>query len=127
MSSITHFSTDRRLEHPVRVGSIPQAMYAVIATGGKQEKVAEGQHITVERLDAEEGADVSFVPVLVVDGERVLASATALASASVKGRIVGSAAGPKINGFTYKRRTNQRRRYGHRQHYSVVEITSITA
>ena len=127
MSSITHFSTDCRLEHPVRVGSIRRAMYAVIATGGKQEKVAEGQHITVERLDAEEGADVSFVPVLVVDGERVLASATALASASVKGRIVGSAAGPKINGFTYKRRTNQRRRYGHRQHYSVVEITSITA
>jgi large subunit ribosomal protein L21 len=109
------------------VGSIRRAMYAVIATGGKQEKVAEGQQITIERLDAEQGADVSFVPVLVVDGERVLASADALASASVTGRVVGSAAGPKINGFTYKRRTNQRRRYGHRQHYSVVEITSIKA
>ena len=52
---------------------------------------------------------------------------SALASASVRGRIVGTAQGPKINGFTYKRRTNQRRRYGHRQQYSVVEITSITA
>lgn len=109
------------------VGSIPQAMYAVIATGGKQEKVAEGQQVTVELLDASKGDEVSFVPVLVVDGDKVLAGGSALASASVRGRIVGTAQGPKINGFTYKRRTNQRRRYGHRQQYSVVEITSITA
>lgn len=100
-------------------------MYAVIASGGKQEKVTEGQQVALELLDGEEGSDVSLRPVLVVDGDTVLAG-DALSSASVTGRIVGTAKGPKINGFTYKRRTNQRRRYGHRQHYTVVEITSIT-
>ena len=100
-------------------------MYAVIASGGKQEKVTEGQQVALELLDGEEGSDVSLRPVLVVDGDTVLAG-NALSSASVTGRIVGTAKGPKINGFTYKRRTNQRRRYGHRQQYTVVEITSIT-
>jgi large subunit ribosomal protein L21 len=100
-------------------------MYAVIATGGKQEKVAEGQQVTVELLDAEEGAEVSFTPVLLVDGASILATPAQLAGVSVTGRVVGRSKGPKINGFTYKRRTNQRRRYGHRQHYHVVEITSI--
>ena len=101
-------------------------MYAVIASGGKQEKVAEGEQIAVELLDADEGSDVSLTPVLVVDGDTVLATPDELSGASVTGRVVGTSKGPKINGFTYKRRTNNRRRYGHRQKYSVVEITSIT-
>ena len=100
-------------------------MYAVIASGGKQSKVAEGQQIHVELLDAEQGSEVSLRPVLVVDGDTVLATPSQLEGASVTGRVVGSAKGPKIDGFTYKRRTNQRRRYGHRQQYHVVEITSI--
>jgi ribosomal protein L21 len=97
----------------------------VIATGGKQVRVAEGQQVHVELLGLEQGAAVDFTPVLVVDGSTVLATPTQLAGSKVSGRIVGSASGPKINGFVYKRRTNQRRRYGHRQHYQVVEITSI--
>ena len=101
------------------------AMYAVIATGGKQVRVTEGQQVHVELLGAEQGAVVNFTPVLVVDGDTVLATPSQLAGSSVSGRIVGAATGPKIDGFTYKRRTNQRRRYGHRQHYQVVEITSI--
>jgi len=100
-------------------------MYAVIATGGKQEKVAEGQTVQVELLGVEDGAEVSFQPVLVVDGDTVWATPAELSGAAVTGRVVGSAKGPKINGFTYKKRTNQRRRYGHRQRYSVVEITKI--
>lgn len=100
-------------------------MYAVIATGGKQVRVAEGQQVQVELLGADAGSDVSFAPVLVVDGDTVLATPSELAGASVRGRVVGLAKGPKINGFTYKRRTRQRRRYGHRQRYHVVEITSI--
>ncbi|PIE32223.1 MAG: 50S ribosomal protein L21 [Ilumatobacter coccineus] len=100
-------------------------MYAVIASGGKQEKVAEGQKVELELLDGEEGSEVSLTPVLVVDGDTVLAGPEALSGASVTGKIVGTTAGPKIDGFTYKRRTNQRRRYGHRQKYTVVEITSI--
>lgn len=101
-------------------------MYAVIASGGKQEKVTEGQQVALELLDGDEGSDVSLTPVLVVDGDDVLASSDALKGASVTGRIVGTTKGPKVNGFTYKRRTNNRRRYGHRQNYTVVEITSIT-
>ena len=101
-------------------------MYAVIATGGKQERVAEGQVLNVELLGVEDGTAVEFRPVLVVDGDRVLATPTELAGASVSAKVVGSAKGPKIDGFTYKRRTNQRRRYGHRQHYTVVEITKIS-
>ena len=60
-----------------------------------------------------------------VDGDTVLATPDQLKGVSVVGRVIGTPAGPKIDGFTYKRRTNQRRRYGHRQKYSVVEITSI--
>lgn len=100
-------------------------MYAVIATGGKQEKVAEGQQVLVELLGEGEGAQVSFSPVLVVDGATVLATPAELSGASVTAKVVGVASGPKIEGFTYKRRTNQRRRYGHRQKYSVIEITKI--
>jgi len=101
-------------------------MYAVIASGGKQEKVVEGQQVALELLDGDEGSEVSLKPVLVVDGDNVLADADALSGALVTGKIVGTTKGPKINGFTYKRRTNQRRRYGHRQHYTLVEIVSIS-
>jgi large subunit ribosomal protein L21 len=101
-------------------------MYAVIASGGKQTRVAEGEQVHVELLDAEQGGEVSLRPVLLVDGDSVLATPAQLAGASVKATVVGFAKGPKIDGFTYKRRTNQRRRYGHRQQYHVVEITSIT-
>jgi large subunit ribosomal protein L21 len=100
-------------------------MYAVIATGGKQERVAEGQRLDVELLGADEGSEVSFAPVLVVDGEVVLATPDELKGATVTATVVGEAKGPKINGFIYKRRTNQRRHYGHRQHYTTVEITKI--
>jgi large subunit ribosomal protein L21 len=100
-------------------------MYAVIASGGKQAKVAEGEQVHVELLDAEQGSEVSLTPVLLVDGDDVLATPAQLKGATVTGTVVGWAQGPKIDGFTYKRRTNQRRRYGHRQKYHVVEITSI--
>lgn len=100
-------------------------MYAVIASGGKQAKVSEGQQVHVELLDAEQGTEVSLRPVLLVDGDTVLATPDQLAKATVTAKVVGWAKGPKIDGFTYKRRTNQRRRYGHRQQYHVVEITSI--
>ena len=100
-------------------------MYAVIATGGKQEKVTSGQTLRVELLAGAAGTSVLFRPVLVVDGASVLSTPSELAKASVTATIVGEEAGDKVDGFTYKRRTNQRRRFGHRQRYSVVKITSI--
>ena len=99
-------------------------MYAVIRTGGKQYRVAEGDRLEVELLGQDDG-DVTFAPILVVDGGETV-TGTALAGASVSGRVVGQAAGPKITGFTYKPKARARRRWGHRQHYSVVEITGIT-
>lgn len=99
-------------------------MYAVIKTGGKQYRVEEGQQLDVELLGAD--GDVSFAPVLVVDGDTVLATPGDLAGASVSARVVGEAKGPKITGFTYKNKSNQRTRWGHRQRYDTIEITSIT-
>jgi large subunit ribosomal protein L21 len=101
-------------------------MYAVIQTGGKQERVAEGDRVEVELLGQEPGTDVSFRPVLLVDGDTVVTKPTDLAGASVAGRIVELTKGPKIRGFTYKNKTNQRKRWGHRQKYALVEITGIT-
>lgn len=99
-------------------------MYAVIQTGGKQYRVEEGQRLDVERLgDADE---VTLTPVLVVDGDSVLATPAQLTGASVTARVVGAARGPKITGFTYKNKSNNRRRWGHRQHYATIEITGIT-
>jgi large subunit ribosomal protein L21 len=99
-------------------------MYAVIETGGKQYRVEQGDRLDVERLAGEE---VTLRPVLVVDGDAVLSTASQLAGASVTGRVVGEAKGPKIDGFTYKNKSNQRRRWGHRQKYSTIEITGISS
>ncbi len=100
-------------------------MYAVIRTGGKQYKVQSGQQLEVERLGADDDAVVELTPVLVVDGGTVLATPAQLAGATVTAKVVGEARGPKINGFTYKPKSNQRRHWGHRQHLSLVEITGI--
>ena len=100
-------------------------MYAVVATGGKQYRVEQGQRLQVERLGADEGADVELTPVLLVDGERVLATPDQLADASVSARVLGEVKAPKITGFTYKNKTNQRRRWGHRQRLAEIEITGI--
>ena len=102
-------------------------MYAVIATGGKQYKVEEGQQLDVERLSA---AD---------DGARSISgrccSSTAapcsprpaqLGGATVTAKVVGEARGPKIDGFVYKPKSNNRKRWGHRQKYTTIEITTIT-
>ena len=100
-------------------------MYAVIATGGKQRRVQAGQRLDVELLAVPPGEEVTFTPVLVVDDGAVLATPDELVGASVKGRVVGETKGPKIDGFTYKNATTYRRRWGHRQRYSTVEITAI--
>jgi len=102
-------------------------MYAVIRTGGKQYRVEQGQQLDVERLGADAGSDVDLTPVLVVDGDRVLATPEQLGGAKVSARIVDSVRAPKIIGFTYKSKSNQRKRWGHRQHQSRIEITAISA
>src|SRR5215211_5375221 len=100
-------------------------MYAVIKTGGKQYRVEEGQELLVERLGQDDGT-VQLTPVLVVDGDTVVSAPDALAEAKVSAKVLGEAKGPKVTGFKYKNKTNQRRRWGHRQRYSSIEITGIT-
>jgi large subunit ribosomal protein L21 len=103
-----------------------RAMYAVIRTGGKQYKVEAGEQLEVERLGLDDGSELELAPVLVVDGEIVQATPAQLDGAVVKARVVGATRGPKIDGFTYKPKSNNRRRYGHRQDLSVIEIVGIT-
>jgi large subunit ribosomal protein L21 len=100
-------------------------MYAVIATGGKQYRVEQGQQVQVERVGAVDSS-VELTPVLLVDGDDVLATPEQLAGATVTARVVGEAKGPKIHGFTYKNKSRVRRRWGHRQTAATIEITEIT-
>ncbi len=100
-------------------------MYAVIKTGGKQYRVSEGQRLEVERVAAPEG-ELSFEPLMLVDGDAVTAGTGALTGAKVTARVVGETLGPKVVGFKYKNKSNQRRHWGHRQHYTTIEITGIT-
>ena len=99
-------------------------MYAVVSTGGKQYRVQEGQRLEVERL-GEPGTEVELRPILLVDGGTVSATPDQLTGVTVLARVVDEHKGPKINGFTYKPKTNQRRRYGHRQTLATIEITGI--
>jgi large subunit ribosomal protein L21 len=79
----------------------------------------------VERV-GEPDAEVQLVPVMLVDGDTVLATPDQLSGASVSARVVDEVKGPKINAFTYKNKSNNRRRWGHRQTYSSIEITGIS-
>ncbi|MGC8512539.1 MAG: 50S ribosomal protein L21 [Acidimicrobiales bacterium] len=97
----------------------------MIDSGGKQATVRQGETLAVERLDASPGDQVSLRPVLVVDGVNVISAPQELVKVSVTARVVGEAKGPKIKGFTYKPKTRGRKAWGHRQHYSTVEITAI--
>ena len=87
--------------------------------------MAEGEQLRVERLSAPPGSEVELEPVLVVDGDRVLATPDQLAGVVVSATVVGEELGPKIRGFTYRPKTRHRRRWGHRQRYSTVQVTSI--
>ncbi len=100
-------------------------MYAVVKTGGKQYRVEEGQTLEVERL-GEPGTDVTLHPVMLVDGDTVLATPEQLKGASVSATVLEETKGPKINGFIYKNKSNNRKRYGHRQTLARIEITGIT-
>ena len=99
---------------------------AVIATGGKQYRVAPGQVIKVERLGKEKGASVQFDKVLLVNNDgQVTIESKALSSARVTGEVVAEKKGPKVLVVKFKRRKNYRRHRGHRQTMTAVRITNI--
>lgn len=103
-------------------------MYAIIKTGGKQYKVSEGDTLIVEKLDAEEGANVVFDEVLTyVNDTDVKIGQPLVSGASVKAKVVEHGKGEKILVFKYKAKSNYRRRQGHRQPFTKVEIEKIEA
>ena len=101
-------------------------MYAIIATGGKQYKVSEGDTIKVEKLGAEAGDAVTFDDVLAIGGDKLLVGDD-VKSASVSATVVENGKGKKVIVYRYKRKSGYHKKNGHRQAYTMVKIDSIKA
>ena len=102
-------------------------MYAVIATGGKQYRVKEGDVLCIEKIDAEVDSVVSFDVLLLGEGDEVKVGAPTVAGAKVEAKVLGQVKGEKIVVYKYKAKKNERKKQGHRQPYTKVEITAINA
>ena len=102
-------------------------MYAIIATGGKQYKVEEGQTIRVEKLGVEAGSKVTFDQVLLVGGDDVKVGEPTVDGASVEATVVGDGKAKKVIVYKYKRKTGYHKKNGHRQQYTEVKIDKINA
>ena len=100
-------------------------MCAIVKTGGKQYKVAEGDLVKVEKIEGEPGSSVALTPILLVDGAEVTTSADKLAKVSVSAEIVEQTKGPKIKILKYKNKTGYKKRQGHRQPLTVLKVTGI--
>ncbi|GAA4653150.1 50S ribosomal protein L21 [Anaerocolumna aminovalerica] len=102
-------------------------MYAIIATGGKQYKVAEGDIIKVEKLGVEAGETVTFDQVLVVNNGELVVGNPTVANASVTAQVVEEGKNKKIVVYRYKSKTGYHKKNGHRQPYTKVKIEKINA
>ncbi len=100
-------------------------MYAIVRTGGKQYKAEVGKFIDVEKLDVQVGDEVSFEALMVVDENGSRIGTPVLTDVTVKGKVLAQDKAKKILVFKYKPKKDYRRRQGHRQPYTRVEITSI--
>ena len=100
-------------------------MYAIIATGGKQYRVSEGDVIYIEKIDAQVDSTVSFDVLLVGNDGDVKIGTPVVEGVKAEGKVVGQIRGEKIIVFKYKSKKNYRRKQGHRQPYTTVEITKI--
>jgi large subunit ribosomal protein L21 len=102
-------------------------MYAVFKTGGKQYRAAKGDKLKIEKLDAAEGDSVEFDEVLLVgEGDAVKVGTPVVSGSKVKAKVLVQAKDKKVDVIKFHRRKNYRRTHGHRQHFSLVEITGIT-
>ncbi len=102
-------------------------MHAIIETGGKQYRVAEGDTLFIEKLEAEAGAAIVFDKVLAVLGDTATIGAPTVAGATVEASVVKNGRGKKVMIFKYKPKKGYRRRQGHRQPYTKVQIGKINA
>ncbi len=100
-------------------------MYAIIKTGGKQYKAEPGRFIDVEKLDAEIGAEVSFDALMVVDGDSCKVGSPIVEDVKVAGKVIDQDKKKKVVTYKYKNKVRYRKKQGHRQPYTRVEIVSI--
>src|SRR6516225_8263516 len=99
--------------------------YAIVKTGGKQYRVEQGQSLLVERLPVDDGAQVQLEPLLFVDGAKVVDAGDDLAKVTVQARVVGHERGPKLRVVKFKPKRGYKRRTGHRQELTRLEVTEI--
>lgn len=102
-------------------------MYAIIATGGKQYKVAEGDIIKVEKLGVEAGETYTFDQVLAVSNDKLVVGEPTVAGATVTASVIGDGKAKKVIVYKYKRKTGYHKKNGHRQQYTAVKIEKINA
>ena len=102
-------------------------MYAIVRSGGRQHKVAVGDVLEIDKVDAKVGSSVDLLPLLVVDGDAVTADAKKLAKVTVSAEVLAETKGPKIRILKYKNKTGYKKRQGHRQPLTQVKITGIDA
>jgi len=100
-------------------------VYAIVRSGGGQQKVAVGDVIEIDKVETQPGESLSLPAVLVVDGATLTTDADALAKVDVQAEVLGATKGPKIHILKYKNKTGYRKRQGHRQHYTQVKVTAI--
>ncbi len=99
-------------------------MYAIVKTGGKQYRVEQGQSLLVERLPVKDGGELTLEPLLYVDGPQVVDGAD-LVNVKVQARVVGHERGPKLRVVKFKPKRGSKRRTGHRQELTRIEVTGI--
>jgi large subunit ribosomal protein L21 len=102
-------------------------VYAIVRCGGRQEKASVDDVLTVDKLAGEVGSTVTLPAVLVVDDGKVISDPAEVGGYQVTAEILGAASGPKISMIHYKNKTGYRRRLGHRQRYTELKITGISA
>jgi len=100
-------------------------VYAIVRSGGQQQKVAVGDVIEIDKVATQVGQSLQLPALLVVDGATVTSDADALSRVSVTAEVVGATKGPKIHILKYKNKTGYRKRQGHRQKYTQVKVTDI--
>ena len=100
--------------------------YAVIKTGGKQYRVEEGTTLLVERLSGDEGSKIELQPLLFADGDKTVFGPSDLGKVKVEAKVVGHERGPKLRIFKFKPKRGYKRRTGHRQELTRIEVTKIS-
>lgn len=100
-------------------------MYAIVRSGGRQHKVAVGDVLDIDLVEAKVGEEVSLAPLMLVDGEKVTVDKAKLDKVKVTAEVLAEVKGPKIRILKYKNKTGYKKRMGHRQRYTQVKVTGI--